>query len=501
MPRTTVTRRTSLLLTSATLLSRLPSASTAATPQPASDERYTDDRQLVPAVRTALQQAVGFMTDTIAVRGGYVYQVSLDLKQRRGEGTATATEIWVQPPGTPAVGEALLDAFVATRDPQHLQAALAAADALIFGQLESGGWADRVDFDPQGKNTGRYRAGRGKAKGRNYSTLDDDKSQSAIRFLIRLDHQLEFKNERLHEAVSFALESLLKAQFANGGFPQGWQQPVEPGPIVNASFPDYDWKTSGRFKNYWDFETLNDGLAGTVTRTLELAHQTSHDARYREALVRFGEFLIRAQLPEPQPAWAQQYNHQLQPIWARRFEPPAVAGFESEDAIQTLLTIAEITGDPKFLKPIPAALAWIKRSLLPDGRLARFYEMRTNKPLYFVRDSYELTYDDSLLPTHYSFRAESRHAQLQQRLQTLQTGPLAPAPTRKPNLKTLRQDASTILKELDSAGRWVSDGKGHIVSNTSTQDPAQLWIESAVFSKRITRLANYLQAAADNTKP
>ena len=112
MPRTTVTRRTSLLLTSATLLSQLPSASTAATPQPASDERYTDDRQLIPAVRTALQQAVGFMTDTIAVRGGYVYQVSLDLKQRRGEGTATATEIWVQPPGTPAVGEALLDAFV-----------------------------------------------------------------------------------------------------------------------------------------------------------------------------------------------------------------------------------------------------------------------------------------------------------------------------------------------------------------------------------------------------
>jgi len=489
MPPNRISRRCSMLLTAAAVL---PGNSSPA--QTASADEATD-RELIAAVKTALQKAVTFMSDTIAVRGGYVYEVSLDLKKRRGEGTATPTEIWVQPPGTPAVGEALLDAFTATHDPQHLQAALNAADALLFGQLESGGWADRVDFDPAGKNTGRYRNGRGKAKGRNYSTLDDDKSQSAIRFLIRLDQLLKFENTRIHEAVSFALESLLKAQFANGGFPQGWQQPVEPGTVVNASFPEYDWKTEGRFKNYWDFETLNDGLTGTVARTLQLAHTTYADNRYRQALEQLGDFLIRAQLPEPQPAWAQQYNHQLQPIWARRFEPPAVAGFESEDAIQTLMFIAENTGDPKYLTPIPPALAWIRRSLLPDGRLARFYELQSNRPLYFVRDSYELTYDDSQLPTHYSFRANSRSKQLQERLQQLQAGPLMPATPRPSSLKSLRRDASEILQELDSQGRWVSDGKGHIVRDTHKQDPAELWIESQVFSKRISRLASYLLAA------
>ena len=482
-------RRCSILLTTAAVLpgSRWPSMAASA------DE--ASDRELIPAVRTALQQAVSFMSDTVAVRGGYVYHVSLDLKKRRGEGDATATEIWVQPPGTPSVGEAFLDAYVATQDPLHLRAAMNAADALLFGQLESGCWTDRVDFDPAGKNTGRYRNGRGKAKGRNYSTLDDDKSQSAIRFLIRLDQLLNFENTRIHEAVSFALESLLKAQFANGGFPQGWQQPVEPGTIVNASFPDYDWKTAGRFKNYWDFETLNDGLAGTVARTLLLAHSTYSDPRYRRSLEQLGEFLIRAQLPEPQPAWAQQYNHQLQPIWARRFEPPAVAGFESEDAIQTLMFIAESTGDQKYLKPIPAALAWIRRSLLPDGRLARFYELRTNRPLYFIRDSYELTYDDTQLPTHYSFRANSRSEQLQKRLQQLQSGPLAPAPARNPDLRSLRRDAAEILQEMDSSGRWVSNGKGRITRDIKSQDPAELWIESKVFCKRISRLAEFLRAA------
>ncbi len=38
--------------------------------------------------------------------------------------------------------------------------------------------------------------------------------------------------------------------------------------MVKASFPDYDWRTVGRIKNYWDMYTLNDGLAGTVTATL-----------------------------------------------------------------------------------------------------------------------------------------------------------------------------------------------------------------------------------------
>jgi hypothetical protein len=47
----------------------------------------------------------------------------------------------------------------------------------------------------------------------------------------------------------------------------------------------------------------------------------------------------------------------------------------------------------------------------PDGHLrARFYEFKTNRPLYFTSDSrstYRLTYDDSDLPDHYSFQAGS----------------------------------------------------------------------------------------------
>jgi PelA/Pel-15E family pectate lyase len=459
-----------------------------ATKQPAADP-------LVKDARDALLKASTWFTKNVAVHGGYVYTYSTDLKVRRGEGIASPTQIWVQPPGTPTVGLAMLQAWEATGDQQHLDGALAAARALLHGQLMSGGWTDLIDFDPQGKRTGRYRNGRGRAKGRNYSTLDDDKTQSALRFLMQLDRSLKFRDPDIHEAVKFALNAVLEAQFPNGGFPQGWQQPVPDQPVVKASYPDYDWRTEGRIKEYWDHYTLNDGLAGTVSRTLWDAWEIYGDQRCRESVERLGDFLILAQMPQPQPAWAQQYNPQLQPMWARKFEPAAIAGIESEDAIRTLIFIAEKTNEPKYLQPIPAALAWMKRSLLPDGQLARFYELRTNRPLYMKRrgDVYSLTYDDSDLPTHYSFKTRSRLPQLEAAYQAAASG-VRKSSTR--SLKSLRRDATRIIAELDEEGRWVTSADGSPMVGQPRLSPGEAMISSRVFSNNVERLATYIKAAA-----
>ena len=43
-----------------------------------------------------------------------------------------------------------------------------------------------------------------------------------------------------------------------------------------------------------------------------------------------------------------------------------------------------VAGNKTYLKPIPRALAYLRRSLLSDGRLARYYELKTNKPLYLT---------------------------------------------------------------------------------------------------------------------
>ncbi len=62
----------------------------------------------------ALRKAVEFFHSTVACQGGYLWRYSGDLALREGEGTAGPTMVWVQPPGTPTVGQACLDAYEST---------------------------------------------------------------------------------------------------------------------------------------------------------------------------------------------------------------------------------------------------------------------------------------------------------------------------------------------------------------------------------------------------
>src|SRR5262245_53989302 len=96
-----------------------------------------DERQDAEA---AMRRAAEFFRTKVASGGGYVYRYSSDLKHREGEGVAGPLTIWVQPPGTPAVGEAFLDAYDATGDRFYLDAAHETGQALVKGQLVSGGW-------------------------------------------------------------------------------------------------------------------------------------------------------------------------------------------------------------------------------------------------------------------------------------------------------------------------------------------------------------------------
>lgn len=448
-----------------------------------------------PHARTVIKQKIrlasNFYRTQLASHGGYVYHYSLDQKQRWGEGLASETQIWVQPPGTPTVGMAYLRAYGATGTAQYLEAAMKAAEAITYGQLQSGGWTNSIDFDPAGK-TALYRIGKG--RGKNNSSLDDGQTQSAIRFLVLTDEALGFRNKKIHEAAEVALQALLAAQFPNGGFPQVWTGPVGNQPVKKANYPDYDWRTEGRIKKYWEMYTLNDNVCGYVADALIDAYIVYGDEEYKTSLRRLGNFLLVAQMPDPQPAWAQQYNYEMQPIWARKFEPPGVSGDESQEVIETLITIYTITGDRKYLEPIPRALAYLKRSLLPDGQLARYYELETNKPLYMVRrgDHYALTYDDSKLPKHYGWKTESRLRELEAKFAELKRFPVAPpkSPPREPSEELIRH----VVTSLDAEGRWVSTYAGERLVGQPKFKRGERYISSEVFSRNLTALSDYLIA-------
>jgi PelA/Pel-15E family pectate lyase len=475
---------------------------------------------------SSLKKAATYFRTHAASHGGYVYYVSADLQRRWGEGEASPDQIFTEPPGTPSVGIAYLDAFAATGDGYYLDAAKETAYALIHGQLMSGGWSQRIDFNPQGDHVGWYRDGKGKDHGWNHSSLDDDQTQSSIQFLARLDRALQFKDEKIHEAAQYALASLLQAQFPNGAFPQGWNAPVAAHPVVKASYPQ-DWPRIWPHEEYYRYYTLNDGLAGTVSDTLLTVIDAYGDDRYRAALAKLGDFLILAQMPDPQPAWCQQYNFELQPTWARKFEPPAICGLESEDAIDTLMKVYVLTGDKKYLAPIPRALAYLRTCVLPDGRMPRFRELQTNRALYMTRPPgvsgnsnapgyYEFTYEDKNLPAHYGWKQPQHLDELTRQFEALQKGPRPSAkvtqrftpvgklftvglddPEARPSVAQLEPEVKKILQELDAEGRWVTthDGVQRLVGQPKFEKGFR-YVASNVFNYNTEILSEYIAATA-----
>src|SRR3954468_6707868 len=105
----------------------------------------------------ALKTAVTFFREKASAEGGYLWRYSEDLSLREGEEKATATMAWLQPPGTPAVGETYLAAYERTKERFLLDAAIETVRALVKGQLHSGGWAEFIEIDPQQRKTYAYR--------------------------------------------------------------------------------------------------------------------------------------------------------------------------------------------------------------------------------------------------------------------------------------------------------------------------------------------------------
>jgi hypothetical protein len=457
-----------------------------------------DDDLLGQAV-SALDRAAVFFR-SVATGGGYLWSYSTDLEDRRGEEKATKSQVWVQPPGTPSVGGTYLRANGVIGKAEYREAAALAADALVYGQLESGGWDYLIDFDPERdlhlrREIAATLSAEQRRKRKNVTTFDDDNTQSAIRFLMACAQTPGVDENRprsIREAIDYALAGMLRAQYPNGAFPQrydGAPRKAEDHPAVGAKFPE-SWPREWPKPKYQFFYTLNDNAIRDCVTTLLEAHRRLGEPKYLDAAKRAGDFLIVAQMPEPQPVWAQQYAFDMTPAWARKFEPPAVCSNESAGAIRSLVDLYLASGEEKYLKPIPAAVAWFGRSRLPSGKWARFYELRTNRPLYFTKD-YRLTYDDSDVPTHYSFSGEYGVAGAIGYCEAVKAAGrekwLAAHVPKKPTGEEAKRRAAAmeervrgVIAALDEKGRWLGrDGR----------------IESKLFVQNVATLCDYIEAA------
>ncbi len=446
--------------------------------------------------RAALLKSTEFFRSRVAVEGGYVFRYSPDLKLREGEEKTGPMQVWIEPPSTPAVGMAYLEAYRASGEKLLLQAAQETASCLIRGQLHSGGWSNDIQFDPEQRKLNAYRVdGPAKPKARNITTLDDNKSQACVRFLAELDRELEFGDRRVHEATLYALDALMKFQYPNGAWPQRFSTEIDPKdfPVVPAAYPK-TWSREFPKEDYTGYYTLNDNTHVDTLRLMLTAHEVYRDERYLKSAIKGGEFLLLAQMPDPQPAWAQQYNSRMEPSWARKFEPPAISGGESQKVIETLIYLYQETGDQRFYDSAKKAYDWLTTVVLPAGGLARFYELGTNRPLYFTTD-YVLTYKDDDLPTHYGFIVKNGLAKLDERLRkfaNLKGSELREYTERQhkpkkieiPSEKAVRE----VIQNLDERGAWVESGK---LSTYKGENLPTKVITSQTFIKNIDVLSRF----------
>jgi len=453
-------------------------------------------------VERALRKAAEFYWKKVSTQGGYHYYYAEDMSYGRSEHGEGPTQIEVQREATPVVGLAYLRAWEATGDRFYLDAARAAAEALILGQHCSGGWDYIIEFDPEKRKQYPYRADDNCAApnaGRHYTTLDDNVTQAAVRLMMRVDRELKFEDKKLHEAVLFALEQLIRAQYPNGAWPQRYYQFADPAkfPVKKAGYPD-SWSRKWPGPDYRFLYTFNDNTISDLIDMFFEAWRIYGEDRFRKAAEKGGEFILLAQMPEPQPAWAQQYDVEMHPAWARVFEPPSVTGGESQGVIRTLFVLYRETGEKKYLESARRALDYIKRSVLPSVEnpsetrrrfrpgepvLARFYELRTNRPLYITKgtrvtvadrgatnmDGYQLSYTDESVITHYGVLISgARLAEIEADYQRLLSSD--PASIRRPvKLRGLSPwdetprrastpDAGAIIARMDARGAWIENG-------------------------------------------
>ncbi len=479
---------------------------------------------------SALTRAVEFMHQRASVHGGYVYRYSADFTLREAEGIPDAETIWIQPPATPAVGDAMLEAYEATGDKHCLEAACDAARALARTQLESGGWDYSGHFDPANRQKILYRRDvKGalitrekvpsceagwhmwkvrKYKNTNYSTMDDDVTQAATRLLLRVDQALCQKDLEIHEAARFAVHTLIATQYPCGAWSACFDQaPMAPAPeslypVQSASFPA-DWPRRWP-KDFTGCYVTNDNLHATAMKTMLLASELASDKEALASARRAGDFLLRAQLPEPQPAWAQQYDAAMQPVWSRAFEPSAISGRESQSAIWALLYLADFTKDKSYLEPIPRAVKYLRASLLPNGKLARFYELKTNRPIYFVRGAggkgFELSYEGNHASSNYGWEWDSELESIENVHAQLAMGEkvrFPPAESNRWHMPPNCGDVDSILADLSADGAWlehagdrgfIRDAQGRKVK------PSGGVIHSDTFAKNVRVLACWLKS-------
>jgi PelA/Pel-15E family pectate lyase len=258
--------------------------------------------------------------------------------------------------------------------------ARAAADAVLLYQSSAGAWPKNTDLLAPATSEALAEI----EKGGKANTIDNGATTAPMIFLAKVSNATGA--EQYHASVLRGVDYLLASQYPNGGFPQFF--PLR--------------------KGYYSHITYNDGA---MINTLELLREVAQGrepfafvdaarrAKAADAVLRGIDCILKTQVRQDGKltAWCAQHDEKtLEPAWARKYEPPSLSGGETVGIVRFLMSIQHPT--PAVVAAVDGAVDARKG---PDGRVekilvadpsapplwARFYELKTNRPLYMDRDS------------------------------------------------------------------------------------------------------------------
>lgn len=229
------------------------------------------------------------------------------------------------------------------------------------------------------------------------ATIDNEATSKEIWYLATA--YKKYNNPKYLTAVENGIKYLLKAQYANGGWPQ--------------FYPN---------KNYYRAEiTFNDNAMINVMRVFQAVVLKEKDLDIvnpefvdpcAKAIDKGIDCILKTQIKVngKLTAWCQQYDEvSLQPAKARAYELPSISGAETVGIVDFLMTIpnpkqeikdainaavswlqeVKIVGYKFLVVPAPESPKGKDKKLVEDATStiwARYYEIGTNKPFFCDRD-------------------------------------------------------------------------------------------------------------------
>lgn len=277
------------------------------------------------------------------------------------------------------------------------------ADNILLYQRNNGGWPK--NYDMQAILTNEQIAKLIRAKGQNHTTFDNSTTYTHVDYLAKV--YAVTKIEKYREACLNGIRFILKAQYANGGWPQYF--PLEPG-------------------NYSSHITFNDGAFLGVMETLQKILEGNPSFSFigndmikevKTAYDKGLECILKCQIVSKGrlTAWCQQHDElTLKPAWARAYEMPSICNGESVQIVLFLMNLNH--PDKRIIESVQCAIKWFGESKIYNTRVktipappektpykintidrvvvtdstappiwTRFYELETERPLFSDRNS------------------------------------------------------------------------------------------------------------------